>query len=313
MPDCTTNSDAQFSTGDFVSYPDGQLRQQDHRADAVGKKSCIHATQVEREEEEIGEEYNALFSCPVDGCMSTFQRHCNLERHLLYGKCKLVEERFTLLDKAKVLYCEKLQEGTSTQPSLAGPTESAAQSNGLTEGWARKVSKKATRLNENQKKYLDDKFRIGQETGHKADPVQVARDLRYTRSENGLRRFTVEEFLTPQQIQSYFSRTAAKLRHGKLADIDERDMQAAEEEAAHSSARADIMQEFQLIHPIVYDAFNVCALHNSNKLSKLSTAQLRLICSHYNMDVDRHPLRRKAPYIAFISDLVGSCSCQLSV
>ena len=52
-------------------------------------------------------EHAGLFSCPVEGCVSTFQRHCNLERHMHYGKCKFVEERHSLLDKAKILYAEK--------------------------------------------------------------------------------------------------------------------------------------------------------------------------------------------------------------
>jgi len=60
-----------------------------------------------------------LFSCPVEGCVSTFQ-HCNLERHMHYGKCKFVEERLSLLDKAKILYAEKQQEGSSAQPFIAG-------------------------------------------------------------------------------------------------------------------------------------------------------------------------------------------------
>ena len=38
-------------------------------------------------------EHAGLFSCPFEGCVSTFQRHCNLERHMHYGKCKFVEER----------------------------------------------------------------------------------------------------------------------------------------------------------------------------------------------------------------------------
>ena len=41
----------------------------------------------------------------------------------------------------------------------------------------------------------------------------VSRDMRYAKTEKGQRRFTVDEFLSAQQIQGYFSRAAAKLRH----------------------------------------------------------------------------------------------------
>ena len=61
--------------------------------------------------------------------------------------------------------------------------------------------------------YLERKFKVGQETGLKLDPVDVARDMRYARNQQGAKLFTVDEFLTVQQIQSYFSRTASKLRH----------------------------------------------------------------------------------------------------
>ena len=131
---------------------------------------------------------------------------------------------------------------------------------------------------------------------------------------NGQRRFKVHEFLTAQQIQGYFSRTAAKLRHATApqqseGDTDDRDFQAAHEEEAYLSVRASIIEECQLVHPIVYETHNICDLYATNRLSKLSVAQLRLICSHFNMDMEGQPSRRKAPYISYISDLVGSCSC----
>jgi len=84
-------------------------------------------------------------------------------------------------------------------------------------------------------KYLDNKFQDGQESGHKADPEKVSRDMRYARRDSGERRFNVEEFLTAQQIQSYFSRTVAKLKHAVTAQsrhdsIDDKDSQAAQEQ-----------------------------------------------------------------------------------
>ena len=84
---------------------------------------------VQRKEERAveGQEIGAstenevrLFSCPVEGCVSTFQRHCNLERHLHYGKCTFVEEKHTLLDKAKMVYTEDLQKASSAQPFIVG-------------------------------------------------------------------------------------------------------------------------------------------------------------------------------------------------
>ena len=45
---------------------------------------------------------------------------------------------------------------------------------------------------------------LGQETGHKLDPASVARDMRFAKEKEGRRQFTVREFLTAQQVQSFF-------------------------------------------------------------------------------------------------------------
>lgn len=227
-----------------------------------------------------------------------------------YGKCRLVEEKHTLLDKAKLLYQEKLLEGSSAQPFIPGPIVSEPSLGVLPEGWALKSSKKASRFNSNQKNYLDSKFQIGQQTGSKAEPEQVAKEMRHAKNEDGGRRFSVDEFLTPQQIKSYFSRTAAKVRQRGPGDTDE---SAIEDQAAYSSTRALVLQECQLIHPITYDSYNICDMCARNKLSKLSISMLRLICSHFDVNTDTLPAGRKAPrkapYVDLISDLVKSCSC----
>ena len=268
----------------------------------------------EREDDDEKEDTSALFSCPFDGCICTYQRYYNLEYHLLFGKCKLVSERHTLLDHAMLAYAAKVEEGSTIQPTLAASASTKEPETPLMQGWALKGMKKATRFSESQRQYLDAKFQIGQESGHKADPEEVSREMRYARKENGGRLFKVEEFLTPQQIQGYFSRAAAKLKNATvtqsapevLADASN-DFQAAEEEEAYSSARTSVLDQCQLTHPIVYDTLNVCSLYHANKLSKLTVAQLWAICSYYNMEAQLS--RRKAPYLNFISDLVGSCSC----
>ena len=130
---------------------------------------------------------------------------------MFYGKCKIVPERYSLLDQAQVSYRNKLMERSSVQPFIAGPVVPVSSQATLPRGWALKSSKTGGRFNNNQKQYLDGKFSIGQHAGRKADPAQVAQDMRYAKSDDGSRRFSVNEFFTPQQIKSYFSRAAAKL------------------------------------------------------------------------------------------------------
>ena len=101
----------------------------------------------------------------------------------------------------------------------------------------------------------------------------------------------------------------AKLRQGSHGVEDEWDTQAVEEQDAYSSTRAHILEECQLIHPIIYDTYNLCELYASNKLTKLSVPILRIICSHFEMEIYNLPLRLKKPYVKLIEGLVKSCSC----
>ena len=106
---------------------------------------------------------SGLLLCPVDGCVCTYQSFRNLEYPLLVGKCKMIPEKHTLFDAAKLSYVKKVKEGTSAQPTLAQPQ--------LVQGWA------LTGPNEKQRQYLEAKFEIGQESAHKADPEIVSRDM----------------------------------------------------------------------------------------------------------------------------------------
>ena len=67
--------------------------------------------------------------------------------------------------------------------------------------------------------------------------------------------------------------------------IDDNDSQVAQEQETYSSARLAVLRQ-----SIVYDKLNICSLYSSNKLSKLSVAQLRLTCSYYNMDIEKSAL-----------------------
>jgi hypothetical protein len=185
----------------------------------------------------------------------------------------------------------------------------ASTKNTLSQGWALRVTKTATRFNDQQKSYLNEKFAIGKETGHKLDAATVSQDMRYAKDENGNRRFVLSEFLTPQQVQSYFSRRASKLK--KSHEETPEDRAAAEDQAAYSNTRSTIIEECQLEHPIVYDSFNLCSLNESNKFKKLSVSLLRTICEHFDLDISAIKSHRKAPYIELISNMVKSCTCSI--
>ena len=194
------------------------------------------------------------------------------------------------------------------QPVLSSSTTSEGHcENALPQGWALKIAKSNTRFNDEQKAYLNDMFDIGQETGHKLDPGTVARNMRYAKDCSGKRRFSISEFLTPKQVRSYFSRRAAKIKN-KPEESDENEA-AAEEQDAYFQTRSLIINECQLVHPVVFDTYNLCRLSASNGLKKLSISLLQSICEHFDIDISGITIRRKDPYIKLISDMVKSCSC----
>ena len=90
------------------------------------------------------------------------------------GKCELREER-TLLDHAKVIYNAKLAEGTDVISTECESSQSTRDP--PVKGWALKTTKSSKRFSEAQRSFLDRKFNIGQETGHKLNPASVAKDM----------------------------------------------------------------------------------------------------------------------------------------
>jgi len=89
---------------------------------------------------------------------------------MYYGKCKFVEERHSLLDKAKIIYVEKLQEGSSAQPFIAGSELSEQSVRALPQGGALRSTRKAARFSAKQKAYLNEKFKIENRQDSKQTP-----------------------------------------------------------------------------------------------------------------------------------------------
>ena len=170
-------------------------------------------------------------------------------------------------------------------------------------GWALRSSQlKRTRFNANQKDYLTKKFDLGEISGRKSDPESVARAMMAARDSEGNRLFTSAEFLTSQQVTSFFSRLAAK-RH--LPDV----MSGSETESALQELSNAVMREVSLEHPIVYDCYNICDLISSSKLSSFSVQMLKEFCNFFEIDTSHVKVKRKKPYLDHLVDFGKDCSC----
>ena len=76
-------------------------------------------------------------------------------------------------------------------------------------GWALSKYSSSSRFSTNFRNYLIAKFDIGEKTGCKFNSSDVEADMRRCKNENNERRLTREEWLTSNQIKSFFSRLSA--------------------------------------------------------------------------------------------------------
>ena len=256
-----------------------------------------------------------LFFCPEAGCIKSYQRFSALQLHLDCGKHERTLERETLLDKAVRGYAVRLEEQFESVPQLQQSTGNLTTANqpSIPMGWALKASQALrARFNEKLKDYLLNKFLIGEQTGQKMNAASVARSMISARDTSGNWMFTRSEFLTAQQIMSYFSRLAAKHKiqgdHTVQTESDSDD-ESAEDEMDFSDLRGEIVENIQPIHPICFDNYNLCEMMGQVKLSKFAVAMLNRICVNFEIPVDDIKVHKKAPYISRIEEFLKKCSC----
>ena len=152
-----------------------------------------------------------IFVCENDGCTAVFSTHLEYNNHITMDNCELhLENSRTEMVQ---LYARKVQSSVIAPKVIEMESELTCSSTNVTlnMGWALKAGRKNTRFNDRQKLYLVEKFNHGL-VGHKEDPENVseAMKMKYATNDNGGRMFNSSEFLTPQQIMSFFSRHAKK-------------------------------------------------------------------------------------------------------
>lgn len=262
-----------------------------------------------------------LFPCPDDACIKSFQRFSSLQRHLDVGEHKYALERETLLDKAMLSYAAKLDEGEASlenQPLEETDTfRTLEYGEALPKGWALKSSTvQRKRLNSAQKDYLTKIFDRGEQTGQKLDANTVSKSMRKERNLDGSFMFdSANDYLTPKQIKSFFSRLAKKRREVRVDDESEDEMEEDEEARLNQEEIEEltdnIIKDIGLIHPIMFESHNLCELATSSKLSKFSIAMLQEICIFYEQDTSSIKGTRKQQYVDLLTKLVDHCSCKM--
>ena len=225
---------------------------------------------------------------------SGIQRHSSLEKHLTFGKCTKSVERETLIDKAVIKYAATLQEDERALPTISATIFTAAdRSVAPPEGWALRKTKKEYRFNEEQRRYLEARFNIGQESGMKLDSEVVAKEMRRARGSCGERLFRVLEFLTTQQVASFFSWMAAKTKQQTIpgATTSDPDISAMEDEENFSKAKEAVMDALHVQHPISYDQYSMLPSFRTGPVFAQKELYLIIFVGHLNI---RQPKNSKS-------------------
>ena len=238
-----------------------------------------------------------------------------MERHCEFGAHTRSLERITLQDQAKISHAKHLQEGqTRKQQSLAvnGAAATDCTSDKCQMGWALKSSAKKVRFSEKQKKFLDAKFNLGEQTGEKSSGEDVARQIRRARGEDGKRLFAVDEFLTPQQITSYFSRKSvpeAELENEERAEMSH---EVAEEISASLTTMQEEEQSVSEVDSccFTYKKMALCCMNKDQLRAKLTLLDLKSIYRKYGIQGVLGG-RKKEPYVDVLPNFISTRPCIL--
>ena len=123
---------------------------------------------------------------------------------------------------------------------------------------------------------------------------------------HGKRLFQASEFLAASQVASFFSRQSVAVRQSVP---DEMDIQASEEEINFGQAK-EAVEAIQLLHPLVYEQYDLCVMAMEGTLKNLKLSMLQRECEDLGLDVPLPPIRRKALYLALLEDITNKCTCR---
>jgi hypothetical protein len=176
------------------------------RSHAVSKKN----EELENEESQA----KGLFDCPESNCNYVFETIDDLEFHVGLGQHSRFVNNENVYDTLRREWASRyatVSTSTSTEPGAESLLQEGE--NKLKMGWAlNKQLRGKVRFSPEVRQYLVAKFDYGERTGQKYDAAQVASDMRCARNECGEKLFCKDDWLTKNQVASFFSRLVRKRR-----------------------------------------------------------------------------------------------------
>ena len=198
------------------------------------------------------------FPCPEVGCVKVFVLRKNLEKHMDVGKHFYYIHKEGSYDDIKRKWASRCVDVGTVKELTAEATALTGEEKGqppvvISEtGWALKKAKPGVRFSEPVKEFLKGIFLKGEETGQKADPAEVASKLRSVRTQDGGKMFQRSEWLTVQQVKSYFSRLSVLHRSGRFSrnkenkEDDVEEIVMLEEALSRQGLNEDIISNLEL-------------------------------------------------------------------
>ena len=162
--------------------------------------------------------------------------------------------------------------------SCAGHVLSHNISDVPAEPWALSKPRSSVRFSPKDKEYLTARCTIRERTGRKADPGQVAADMRNAKNESNERLFTRSEWLSKNRVQSFFSQITAARRKEQgvvgLSTEKEEDIQCLHQYSKREDLINTVNEDINVAHPISFDSYDLGEHYYSNTLQEFNVAML---------------------------------------
>ena len=132
----------------------------------------------------------------------------------------------------------------------------------------------------------------------------IAKKMRRARGSNGERLFIVSEFLTAQQVASFSSGMAAKIKQQTTPEetLSDQDILAMEDEQNFCNGCI-------VFAAPSYDQYDIYSMVKDKTLGNLKLCVLKLMCENLNISLPHDQRKKAPPYISLLEDLVKTYTC----
>ncbi|CAF3125343.1 unnamed protein product [Rotaria sp. Silwood2] len=197
------------------------------RINRINNNNNVHLENKERHDRK----YTSFFFCSTDACIESFQSEDELIAHELIGRHTTKDSKLSANDTAKVLLFEKLRNGANNFQTNSQTTTTYNLPNNLPKhfslfektGWALRVHKPPHRIDKSIKEFIQKIHAEEKLNGRKIAPEEYVRLIRLARNNDGTKKFSTSQYLTPSQVRTQVRQLANNKKskdHSNSMSID---------------------------------------------------------------------------------------------